>query len=74
MHRIEAARFQPGVTASRLPQADEQAAGEKPTERRIRGQALIVWDPRSAGRKRDAIDTDQITPAADCGHAIPTAA
>jgi len=38
--------------------------------RRIRGTALIFWDPRlpgtKYGRKLDAIDTDQITPAADC--------
>ena len=38
--------------------------------RRIHGRALIFWDPGrgDAGdrRKRDAIDTDQITPAADC--------
>ena len=36
----------------------------------IRGQALIFWDPKVPGskyrRKLDAIDTDQITPAADC--------
>jgi len=36
----------------------------------IRGRALIVWDPTQPGgryrRKLDAIDTDQITPAADC--------
>jgi 3-isopropylmalate/(R)-2-methylmalate dehydratase large subunit len=36
----------------------------------IRGTALIFWDPKLAGtrygRKLDAIDTDQITPAADC--------
>ena len=34
------------------------------------GTALIFWDPKLAGtrygRKLDAIDTDQITPAADC--------
>ncbi len=38
--------------------------------RPIRGKALIFWDPRLPGtrygRKLDAIDTDQITPAADC--------
>ena len=38
--------------------------------RLIRGTALIFWDPKLAGtrygRKLDAIDTDQITPAADC--------
>jgi 3-isopropylmalate/(R)-2-methylmalate dehydratase large subunit len=36
----------------------------------VRGKALIFWDPRfpgtKFGRKLDAIDTDQITPAADC--------
>jgi 3-isopropylmalate/(R)-2-methylmalate dehydratase large subunit len=36
----------------------------------IRGRALIFWDPTQPGgryrRKLDAIDTDQITPAADC--------
>src|SRR5882672_9301238 len=32
----------------------------------VRGRALIFWDPARPGQKRDAIDTDQITPAADC--------
>jgi 3-isopropylmalate/(R)-2-methylmalate dehydratase large subunit len=36
----------------------------------IHGRALIFWDPKVPGnkyrRKLDAIDTDQITPAADC--------
>ena len=37
----------------------------------IRGRALVFWDPKSLpgtkfARKLDAIDTDQITPAADC--------
>jgi 3-isopropylmalate/(R)-2-methylmalate dehydratase large subunit len=34
----------------------------------IRGKALIFWDLKVLGRKKklDAIDTDQITPAADC--------
>src|SRR5437868_11426352 len=36
----------------------------------ITGKALIFWDPALPGtrygRKRDVIDTDQITPAADC--------
>src|SRR6185369_12659784 len=32
----------------------------------IRGRALIFWDPRHPGKKLDAIDTDQITPAGDC--------
>src|SRR3989475_2798940 len=32
----------------------------------VRGKALIFWDPKRPGKKRDAIDTDQITPATDC--------
>lgn len=32
----------------------------------VRGHALIFWDPKRPGRKLDAIDTDQITPASDC--------
>src|SRR5881397_1449206 len=32
----------------------------------IRGRALIFWDPKRPGKKLDAIDTDQITPADDC--------
>src|SRR5579862_8342388 len=34
----------------------------------IRGRALIFWDLKVLGKKKklDAIDTDQITPAADC--------
>src|SRR5213596_1558302 len=34
----------------------------------IRGRALILWDLKVPGKKKklDAIDTDQITPAADC--------
>src|SRR5207249_10552726 len=30
------------------------------------GRALIFWDPKIPGKKLDAIDTDQITPADDC--------
>lgn len=32
----------------------------------MRGRALIFWDPKAPGEKRDAIDTDQITPTTDC--------
>src|SRR5438477_5036424 len=34
----------------------------------IRGRALILWDLKVPGKKKklDAIDTDQITPAANC--------
>ena len=66
-HRIESARRKPGIADADLP-------GPRPSDtppqsgapRRIRGQALIFWDPKVPGKKRDAIDTDQITPAADC--------
>jgi 3-isopropylmalate/(R)-2-methylmalate dehydratase large subunit len=65
MHKIEPARWKPGVTAEDLPRTDSgDAAGE--AERVIRGKALIFWDPAVPGKKRDVIDTDQITPAADC--------
>src|SRR5438094_8237771 len=38
------------------------------TDRVIRGRALIFWDLKVLGKRKklDAIDTDQITPAADC--------
>jgi hypothetical protein len=43
---------------------------ETPLAPRIVKAELIFWDPKAAGtrfgRKLDAIDTDQITPAADC--------
>ena len=73
MHRLHAARLKPGVTVDSLaarPGAAERvrSAGDG---RAIRGKALIIWEtPASPGappsKKRDAIDTDQITPAADC--------
>jgi 3-isopropylmalate/(R)-2-methylmalate dehydratase large subunit len=48
-----------------VPLPAEDASG-----RTIRGTALIVWDSAlpgtKYGKKLDAIDTDQITPAADC--------
>src|SRR6185369_6124013 len=45
--------------------------GPRPTDvaaggAEIRGRALVFWDPKTPGKKLDAIDTDQITPAADC--------
>src|SRR5258706_1674193 len=65
MHVIEPARLQPGVTADRLPgaPAGNGGGGDRAP---IRGRALIFHDPRQPGRKLDAIDTDQITPATDC--------
>jgi 3-isopropylmalate/(R)-2-methylmalate dehydratase large subunit len=70
MHALEPARLKPGVALDRLPApapADPApAAGHGPPARLIRGRALIFWDPRAPGKKLDAIDTDQITPATDC--------
>src|SRR5688572_4106490 len=66
MHLIQPARVKPGgiPAAPKAPPALLQPAV-------VRGRALIFWDPASLpgtrfARKLDAIDTDQITPAADC--------
>src|SRR5437868_13356426 len=61
---IERARLIPGAQVS-----DARAAERSPGASEgkvIRGKALIFWDPKVPGRKLDAIDTDQITPADDC--------
>ena len=70
MHVIRPARLKTGVQSGELrsPQAGHTA--DRIGVRPIRGKALIFWDPKlpgtKYGRKLDAIDTDQITPAADC--------
>ena len=77
MHLLEPARLKPGVTLDALPLPESASPG--PADRAasaraggdgkgalVRGRALIFWDPRTPGRKLDAIDTDQITPAQDC--------
>jgi 3-isopropylmalate/(R)-2-methylmalate dehydratase large subunit len=70
MHRIKPARLKPRVQAGDVPSPAAPAAGDLHAASPIRGKALIFWDPAlpgtKYGRKRDAIDTDQITPAADC--------
>src|SRR5574339_1132610 len=70
MHTIEPARLKPGATLAALPapSSEESAAF---SGQLIKGRALIFWEPASLpgttfARKLDAIDTDQITPAADC--------
>ena len=67
LHVIEPARLKPGVTLDTLPgpKATDLAGATESTSL-LRGRALIFWDPKRPGKKRDAIDTDQITPAADC--------
>ena len=69
MHTIRAARAEAG-RGRRRPVArgrrrEPAAAGRSGI---IRGRALIFWDLKVPGKRKklDAIDTDQITPAADC--------
>src|SRR3989441_1865202 len=67
MHRIRPARLKPGVSADSIV-APTSSANAATTAHTIRGKALIFWDLKVLGKKKklDAIDTDQITPAADC--------
>jgi 3-isopropylmalate/(R)-2-methylmalate dehydratase large subunit len=66
MHTIAPARLRPGVPAAAIPDHSHDAAASGDA-RLIRGTALIFWDRTSPRPKKlDAIDTDQITPAADC--------
>ena len=63
-HAITPARFRPGKTVEDFPNPEPE--GGPIAREPVRGRALIFWDPARPGRKLDAIDTDQITPAADC--------
>jgi len=70
MHRIEAVRLKEGVTPDALPDPPLHILDAKQVDL-ITGRALVFWDPMSLpgtrfAKKRNAIDTDQITPAADC--------
>src|SRR5712691_6023372 len=70
MHAIQPAAVKPGVRPNDLPGPRPSDAVEATAPRLVQGRALIFWDPRlpgtKYGKKLDAIDTDQITPAADC--------
>jgi 3-isopropylmalate/(R)-2-methylmalate dehydratase large subunit len=66
MNPITPARLKPGRTVEELTARKEHEATAGAAARVITGRALIFWDPSRPGRKLDAIDTDQITPAADC--------
>jgi 3-isopropylmalate/(R)-2-methylmalate dehydratase large subunit len=55
-----------GMTIDNLPGPRPSDIPTASSPRIISGTALIFWDPRTPGKKLDAIDTDQITPAADC--------
>src|SRR5256885_11821757 len=63
MQAIEGARIIPGAHVDESPAEGPRNAAERKV---IRGKALIFWDPKVPGKKLDAIDTDQITPATDC--------
>jgi 3-isopropylmalate/(R)-2-methylmalate dehydratase large subunit len=67
MQVVRPAVLKPGITVESLPEprlSDLQGTSSSP--RHVRGRALIFWDPKNPSKKLDAIDTDQITPAADC--------
>src|ERR1043166_8039106 len=75
MHAIQPARLKPGVTMDALPAPSPPAAAAQSdgVDAVIRGKALIIWDLKVLGKKKklDAIDTDQITPSADCVSETP---
>ena len=67
MYVIRPARLKPGADLARAPKSAEPTGRDADAPRQpIRGRALVFWDPARPGKKLDAIDTDQITPAADC--------
>ena len=64
MHSIQPAQLKSGTTADDLPSPRQPTT--EGSRALIQGKALIFWDPKRPGKKLDAIDTDQITPAKDC--------
>ncbi|HEX9369134.1 MAG TPA: hypothetical protein VF921_21065, partial [Vicinamibacterales bacterium] len=66
MPTIQPARVKAGTSVDDIADHSHDAAPAG-DDRLIRGRALIFWDKkRATPKKLDAIDTDQITPAADC--------
>jgi 3-isopropylmalate/(R)-2-methylmalate dehydratase large subunit len=68
MKPIEPARLKPEQTVESIESRLGAAPSGDPAAARhvVAGKALVFWDPSVPGKKRDAIDTDQITPSADC--------
>src|SRR5688500_3214756 len=66
MQTARAAVLKPGVNHADLPGPRPGDLVDATSGHVVRGRALIFWDPRQPGKKLDAIDTDQITPASDC--------
>jgi 3-isopropylmalate/(R)-2-methylmalate dehydratase large subunit len=67
MHTILPARPKPDISREAVAPA-ASAVEPAASTAVVRGRALILWDLKVLGKKKklDAIDTDQITPAADC--------
>src|SRR6187401_1624460 len=69
MQVVRPAQLKSDVEIDDFPRVESTTRTED-AGRIVRGKALIFWDPKlpgtKFGRKLDAIDTDQITPAADC--------
>src|SRR5262245_11531927 len=69
MHAVRRARLKSGAKIENFPDVESTTKAVE-AGHVIRGKALIFWDPKLPGtrfgRKLDAIDTDQITPASDC--------
>jgi 3-isopropylmalate/(R)-2-methylmalate dehydratase large subunit len=66
--QLQGARLLPDANMAGIEAAyagEETTAGPAGSAE-IRGKALVFWDPKTPGKKLDAIDTDQITPSADC--------
>src|SRR5262249_443043 len=64
---LRPARLRPGGSQEAIEaRSRAEAAPAAGGGHLVRGRALVFWDPQVPGKKRDAIDTDQITPAADC--------
>ena len=64
MQTIQPARLIAGARIADSPAPERAETGRAAPV--VRGKALIFWDPKIPGKKLDAIDTDQITPADDC--------
>ena len=65
MNTIQPVRRKSGA-ASPARAATQPVGTSHATDYLVRGRTLIFWDPKIPGKKLDAIDTDQITPADDC--------
>ncbi len=71
MHTIQPARLRPDFTRDTLPgpRESDPTPDALVEPRWVSGRALVFWDradDAEPGVKLNAIDTDQITPAADC--------